>query len=200
MTVDTTFLELVEFLSANELVCALHQDTQVEGATRPSATAIQHKLREYLRLHRFYVFNGLLQQHVLLPTELLRDQLHTPVGKQLLDQAQPTLTGTVAELLTQPAACPRLQWTSSQDPAGNTYWTADSAIYAACSSRPSQYNLHPRLQNNQIKWYPCHDLAVYAGADESCLWDKLETAQAATQAREYRLLALQPADANAETA
>lgn len=94
----------------------------------------------------------------------------------------------------------KLVWIPFDDEHGNQAWQAESVIYQTGTEFFANYYLYQRLRHNQIEWYADYDLTIWQQDAEVRAWPSLETAKAAAQATEYRLLAAQPVDVNAETA
>lgn len=73
-------VELEEYLFS-QTAAKFAQDNTAEET-------VQH-IRGSFRMHRFFVFTWLLQNGVELPTHLIADSAHPPVGQQQPDQPVP---------------------------------------------------------------------------------------------------------------
>lgn len=69
-----------------EYLFAATQGKKAFGGSNAQSKALTDDIREILRLHRFVVFNWLLISGVSIPAELLADETHPGIGKQLPDQ------------------------------------------------------------------------------------------------------------------
>jgi hypothetical protein len=60
--------------------------TAADLAQDRSAEETQRYIRETLRIHRFFVFNWLVENGAAIPMRLMADSMHPPVGHQAVDR------------------------------------------------------------------------------------------------------------------
>jgi len=95
-----------------------------------------------------------------------------------INRLQKTVTGIKVEL-------PKLDWTGENDDMGNTTWEAASPYHE--DGHPFMWRIKPRLGDNKVEFYECHDLELM---DEESPqgWPTIEVAKAMIEQKHAEIM------------